>query len=369
MNDLSLDCKWKNLCQSCSSTTLSTRQALEHKRSQLEQGLRSSSLLPGSQNTDLIPIGPYGFRNRVDLIWSEGNLSFYDGNRQTFPLDACPLLTPALNEFFEKVRNFPFPMKKGSLRLRMSPTGLRGIWLDLANLDVKELFEEKNLLQKLSEIAVVEIGQRRKSLVFEGEVPKLRDPAFHSWTETFVSGRAVPLFSSVGSFSQTGTEANQKISAWIESVLDQMGVQSVIEFGSGTGTLTFPAAGRSRSVLACENDQLALLGLRQTLEQNPDFKDRIEIFPGDFQQKKFTIKNNYDTFLINPPRSGMGKFHQTLSQLPQLPSYGIYMSCFLDSFLKDALELKKLGYQLEKLAIVDQFPFTDHFEILSSWIR
>lgn len=369
MNDLLLDCKWKNLCQSCSLPSVSTRLALEDKRLKLEHGISDLGLSLPESETQLISVGPYAFRNRVDLIWADGNLSFYDKDHRTFALDECPLLSPELNHFFSKVRKLPFLMKKGSLRLRVGVTGEKGLWLDLANLDVKALFDENKLLKRISEMAVVEIGQRRKSLVFENELPKLRDPIFRPWTATYADQQKIPLFSAIGSFSQTSLEANEKIANWIETAFSEAHARTIIEFGSGTGTLTFPAAGKNRQVLACENDSLALFGLRQTLQSQAGFADRIEIFEGDFQLKKFSLENSYDTFLINPPRSGMGKFHETLLGLPQLPQAGIYMSCFLESFLKDALELSRIGYRLKKLAIVDQFPFTHHFEILSSWRR
>lgn len=367
MNDLSLDCKWKNLCQSCSHPSVSTHLALEQKRLKLEQGVSALGLHLPEIETQLISVGPYQFRNRVDLIWAEGNLSFYDKDHHTFALDECPLLLPELNQFFSEVRKLPFPMKRGSMRLRLGANGEKGLWLDLANLDVKELFVEQALLRTLNELAFVEIGQRRKALVFQNHQPKLRDPSFHPWTATFANKTHIPLFSAIGSFSQTGLEANQKISSWIESALSEMKAKNIIEFGSGTGTLTFPAAADGRHVLACENDRLALEGLQKSLEQQPQFENRIEILAGDFQLKKISLKNSYDTFLINPPRSGMGKFHETLSALPELPRTGIYMSCYMESFLKDAVELKRLGYTLSRLAVVDQFPFTHHFEILSSW--
>ena len=72
---------------------------------------------------------------------------------------------------------------------------------------------------------------------------------------------------------------------------------------------------------------------------------------------------------MNPPRSGLKDFLTPLMAIDnnQRPKDFVYMSCFLDSFSLDAKKLIEMGYQLLEISIVDQFPMTEHFEILSRW--
>ena len=92
---------------------------------------------------------------------------------------------------------------------------------------------------------------------------------------------------------------------------------------------------------------------------------------------------NYDTILLNPPRSGVGDFlkgiavttegdfQDTEFNYKQLkwPEHILYLSCYMDSMKKDSLILEKMGYQLKKMHIIDQFPQSPHCENLGVWVR
>jgi 23S rRNA (uracil1939-C5)-methyltransferase len=41
------------------------------------------------------------------------------------------------------------------------------------------------------------------------------------------------------------------------------------------------------------------------------------------------------------------------------------MSCYPESMMMDLQKLIQLGYALEKISIVDQFPQTAHYEVLA----
>src|SRR5207248_3100271 len=134
------------------------------------------------------------------------------GSREVVDLQECPMMTEPLENWFKEFHKRAPPIKKGSVRLRVSPQGERGVWLDFANQDVKKLFDEKTYLQWLSENAFVEIGQRRKALVWRDGQPKLVDPVLKPWFETYDANlQAIPLYGPVGGFSQTGFAANREL--------------------------------------------------------------------------------------------------------------------------------------------------------------
>jgi 23S rRNA (uracil1939-C5)-methyltransferase len=344
-------------------------EALSVRKQQiLRDALSQAGLRGDSSSTATFPKS--GFRERVDLMIENSQLGYLSNNselRSVFQLKECELLTEPLMDWVLDFQKTMPQVRKGSVRLRVSPSGLRGIWLDFSNLDVAELLKRETELQALLAAGVaVEIGQKRKRL---RRVPdlglKLRDPEAETWTETFIAGEAVSLFSLIGNFTQTGRWAHQLMSAWVEKSLES--ASRVIEFGSGIGTLTLPAAGSGRSVLACEVDALAIECLQKTISTVGRLN--IEILRGDFQLQVKNISGSFDAFLVNPPRSGLGSFINTIAHLPELPRQGLYMSCYLESFVKDALELQKLGYTISSAEILDQFPWTNHFEILANFSR
>lgn len=307
-------------------------------------------------------------RTRLELTWNQDHWGFWSKDRQTLlQITECHQIDPLLNDFFQKFKLIQWPMKRASVRLRMSPEKAFGVWLDLANEDVKNLFDSKLELHALLKIAEVEMGQRRKQLVYEEGRFRLRDPYYQKWISTFVQNVEMPLFSLIGGFSQTGPLAAQKICEILEELLDHSGAQNVLEFGSGFGTLTMPAAaGGKRKVLALEVDERSTIALERSLKFHKI--SSVEIIRGDFQKKILAPErlSEIDTYLVNPPRSGV---QNLLHEIPENVSNLVYMSCFLESFLKDAEVLKAQGFEMKQAHLIDQFPQTSHTEWMSLWQR
>ena len=326
-----------------------------------------STKLPEIEYKDL---GLKHFRDRADLTLENGKIGFYQKHDpHVFALKHCPLFTPPLQSWLSQVKALAWPKIKGSLRLRHGPTGKNGIWLDFANQDVKSLLDEKDFLTSLRTFAFVEIGQKRKSLGLKNDLLKLQDPELKPWTQTYVNDQVLPLFSCVGSFTQTGSQANQAIAQIVEAYHQVASVEKIIEFGSGIGTLTFPLAADGRTITACEFDQLACQGLLRTLNDHPLLAKRIKILQGNFQHKCQVDFSQFDSIAVNPPRSGLMDFLQPLQNIEKQkrPKYFFYMSCYLDSFIQDSMRIENLGYQIQNINILDQFAHTPHFEILSFW--
>jgi 23S rRNA (uracil1939-C5)-methyltransferase len=345
----------------------------QRKINALRQSLGSilSQALP---EIHFIEIGESSMRDRADLVVFAGGYGLYQKSpKQLFSVEECPQLSPDLFRFYLDLKKEKILLKnpKGSIRLRISPDGKRGLWLDFSNEDVQFLFEEKSTLQRLLNLAFVEIGQKRKKLVWDKDRFRLQEPEFHTWTRTWVGDSAIPLYSVVGGFSQSSDKANQTITQKISELAKTSSAKNWIEFGCGNGNLTFPLAHQSDSVLALEYEGLALAGLEKSLEANPLYKNKIEFRSGNFQKAAPDLfqKKLFDGILVNPPRSGLKDFLNPLAEisLAKRPRDFIYMSCFLDTFTQDSAKLSQLGYLLKELCIIDQFPQSEHFEILSRW--
>ena len=312
-----------------------------------------------------------GLRDRLDFQIRGSMIGLWNPPRtEITDLPECLQLSPALQDLLTNFRRLPRPVAKGSFRLRVSAGGLRGVWLDFANDDVKRLFAEKSFLQELFTIAdAVEIGQRRKALILQNGIPRLlKEPHFHPWTRTWIKGEAFGLSSRIADFSQVGDRANQ---ALIEALMDLLPREGkrLFEFGSGNGNLTFPALSRFREVCAFEFESSATLGLQASLESFrrhfPSIENRLKIHTGDFRKDPAALAQ-VDTVLVNPPRSGVGRFLENLdsSEVDTL----VYMSCYPESMAKDLAPLQK-NWVCKDLILVDQFPQTEHIEVLGRFIR
>lgn len=370
-----LSCPYETDCSGCKYLGLPYQEQQKLKTEHLRTHLADAGF-PFSGEIPFHTAGAGQLRDRLDFSWINGKLGLYKKNSQDLvDIDTCLQLSPALQQALTEIREISWPVSKGSLRIRVGPQGQKGLWLDFANIDIKNLLVEKSILHKLSKTFAIEIGQRRKILFWNGQEFKLQDPQPHVWFQTWVEEQAVDLYCQIASFTQPSLKANKIICDIIGNWVELVDRPRVIEFGSGIGNLTLPVLAKASHVTACEIDQLSLQGLQTTLEHLPptleNLKKRITIYRGDFQKKLAQDFAQFDLVLANPPRSGLMNFLNPLQELPasQRPPYFIYMSCFPESLVNDSLKLRDSGYRIRQLHIVDQFPQTAHYEVLCLFER
>jgi 23S rRNA (uracil1939-C5)-methyltransferase len=360
-------CVLKNDCSGCTEWGHPYSEQVNTKRNHFKQILQT---LDQDIDFDFITIAESGLRDRIDLVIQNSKIGLYKKNsREIIDIPECLQLSPALQIFLNDFRKIKIPIDKGSIRLRVSPSGDRGLWLDFANLDIKGLLDEKLVLFKLLDLGFVEIGQRRKKL---NSNLKLVDPELHAWTRSWCTHtdelKPVPLYQCVSHFSQVGDQANKVITQTVSTMVEQSKAQNICEFGSGNGNLTFSFLTSARKVTCLEIEELALQGLAQTAKEQ-NLSGSIKTISGDFQNRmRFELKG-FDAIVANPPRSGLMKFLDEIEHLECKPNNFIYMSCFPESFQKDSAKLISYGYRLNEAKIIDQFPQTKHYEIAARFVQ
>lgn len=313
-------------------------------------------------------------RDRADLVWEnvagKMRLGLYGLNsREVVDLETCPMMSEALEQWLRQFRAIAPPIKRGSVRLRVSPTGERGVWLDFANTDVKDLFAEKEYLHWLSELAFVEIGQRRKALSWVGGEPKLVAPVLKPWFESYDADfNPIPLFGPVGGFSQVGFKANRALVGAVCEFAQESLVADWLELFCGNGNFALALAARGHRVEALELDELALEGLKMS-QANVALPQPIKAGRADVYLKAKSLpKMAGRGLLVDPPRSGLREILGQI-QLGDVPRALLYVSCFTESFLRDADQLTQLGFKIKNLTGIDQFPFTEHAEWVALFCR
>lgn len=358
------NCAYQNQCGGCPAIATPLALQKQKKISFLSERLRVPE--------DFIQWTDVGFerlRDRVDLTWMQGQgLGLYHLDKyEIVDLKNCPMMSESLEKWFKDFRRVPPPIQKGSVRLRTGPGGVRGVWLDFANVDVKALLDEKTYLQTLRSQAHVEVGQKRKVLgMKEGEF-KLLDPEPRVWFQTFVDEKPVDLKCSIADFTQVSVRANQFLIRTVMERLKDLDIQTVAEFGPGIGNFTLPLSAGFSRVLAFEMDRNAGTMLDQNLR---DFgtRSRVEILQGDYQklnEKRSVDFSSIDAVVVDPPRSGLKEFIDPLLTSVNKPRHFVYISCFPESFAVDLERLKTVGYRLIYINVVNQFPHSPHMELVA----
>lgn len=315
-------------------------------------------------------------------------MGLYDAHRKLVDIENCLQLSPELQKVFSEFRAIPMRTKTGfirkaSVRLRVGPAGLKGVWLDLANVDIKALLDDSDYLSHLLEAGFeVELGQKGKKLGrtslmqpheknlsdsdgvpkrLQGkpEAPKtklkLTEPTPLAWFRS----KSFILKSLISDFTQPSWLSAETLVDVVLGWVQDLSLKSAIEFGPGIGQFTLPLLEKGISLQVFENNPKAVEVLQQNAEAY-GLEKNLQIFSGDFQNKPASLDRRFDLAFVNPPRSGLKNFVDTV--IATQAKFCIYVSCFPESMRIDLEKLQQAGYRIHAAKIVDQFPQTKHFE-------
>lgn len=387
---MSLACSYSHICSGCDLLSLSRLQVETKRHSTLD-----NLGLPG-KSAEIIWIQDGHLRNHLEFTFEPSldafaaRLGLYEKSglsrsRRIVDLAGCSQLTSELEAWLHLFRrDLPPLTKKAGIRLRVAPDGKRGVWIDTANEEIRDLLhEEKWIERQLENGIVVELGQKRKRVVYEAPGANRRhrlvDPVFEAWFQTLDGQK---IYSAIASFSQPGWRAAAELTTAVLKKLPRV-PSTVFEFGAGSGGFTLPLLHRRHHVFAFEFDRLAVAALKKGVEQiSQESRSRLNVFEGDFIQsdrawkaaseslKLSPQKFSEATVLVDPPRSGLGKFLESLlADETALPQRWVYVSCYPESFARDLKRLENAGFALDELTIIEQFPYTNHFELVASIIK
>jgi tRNA (uracil-5-)-methyltransferase len=153
---------------------------------------------------------------------------------------------------------------------------------------------------------------------------------------------------------------------FIESPMD------LLELYCGVGTFTLPLSTIFNKVLATESDRNSIKCLFMSLDVNDISNvDHARLSANEvsllIRGKKFRrMKNNkisdynFSHILVDPPRSGLTS--EVIEIVKDFKNI-IYISCNPDTYIRDINLLQ--NHNISKIELFDQFPNSDHMEIVS----
>jgi 23S rRNA (uracil1939-C5)-methyltransferase len=170
-----------------------------------------------------------------------------------------------------------------------------------------------------------------------------------------------------GAFGQNNLEIAQAI---IENVRAQIPTGTrVAEFYAGVGAIGLSLLERAGEIRMNEVSPHALKGLELGLAQlDAADRARISVVPGPAGAACGAARDA-EVVIADPPRKGLDpELTEYLGEYP--PERFIYVSCGLDSFLKDAARLTSRGkLRLAALTAFNLLPFTEHVETVARFER
>ena len=141
------------------------------------------------------------------------------------------------------------------------------------------------------------------------------------------------------------------------------GEEVVVDAYCGTGTIGIVTSDHAKQVIGVELNKAAAKDAITNVKRN-DCKN-VRIYDGDagkFMVGMAEAGTDVDVVFLDPPRSGSTpEFFDSVCKLA--PKRIVYISCGPESLARDLKYLKsKRMYQVEKIALVDLFPWREHCE-------
>lgn len=135
----------------------------------------------------------------------------------------------------------------------------------------------------------------------------------------------------------------------------------VFDLYSGTGTIAQMMAETAEKVIGVEIVEEAVEAARENARMNG--LDNCEFIAGDVLKVIDEIEERPDVIILDPPRDGVHP-----KALGKIIDYGvdrlIYISCKPTSLARDLEVFLECGYEVEKAAAADQFPWTGNVEVI-----
>ena len=170
------------------------------------------------------------------------------------------------------------------------------------------------------------------------------------------------LIPPAGFFQATKLAENELIKNILNEIQNKN--EYVLDLYSGSGTFTLPLLKNGYNVYAIDNNKSSIESLiKSSKEQNlfNNFKYNISNLTKEKIETHFF--QNFDMVILDPPRAGA---------ITQVTSLGkskvkkiIYISCNIQTFLRDSKILLSYGYKIKYILPIDQFLYTSHLEIFS----
>ncbi len=320
---------------------------------------------------DAIKSESEAFRARSEFkIWHEGDdkLSYAMNTMDKkgyLPITSCQIVAPAIQKLMpvllEKILQKDMKLKLFHIDFLSSLSGEMVVSL-IYHRKLDDAWKAK--AQEISdELGIKIIGRSRKQKMV------LSDDFIIELLP--IKGRDYKFVQIENSFTQPNPKVNIQMIEWVINCIGETS-GDLLELYCGAGNFTLPLASCFDKVIATEISKSSIRAALKNCELNgvenitfvrmssEEFvqamnKERTFNRLKDVDLESFEIKSIF----LDPPRSGLD---ETTTQLAQKFDTIIYISCNPQTLKRD-LDSLTLTHDVEKMAVFDQFAYTNHLEM------
>ncbi|PJZ71008.1 tRNA (uracil-5-)-methyltransferase [Leptospira perolatii] len=153
---------------------------------------------------------------------------------------------------------------------------------------------------------------------------------------------------------------------WLEAIRSWVvnPKETILELYCGSGLISLSVAPKAKEVFGFEISKSSVDTARHNASTAGLGNVTFEAMDLEKKEPDRNIAKRASTWIVNPPRAGLSK--KVLDYICSTrPKSLIYSSCNHTTLARDAKVLKETGFRLEQVILVDFFPRTQHFEVLT----
>ncbi len=329
-------CPYFNICGGCSLMFYSYNDTLDYKLKKVEE-LIFKNKIRYKGNIEIVKNqNPINYRNKVSLKIVDGKIGYYKINtHELVEISECLVANQEINKI---IKNYKFlNIQNGSLIIRVN-----------SNKEVLIIIECTN------DNYNIEIDRLKELVKLVGIVYNNKTIYGDNFFYERIGGFLFKV--SFNSFFQI----NHYICSLLFKFIDEeiLPNDTILDLYSGVGTLGIVASKKALKVISVEIVKNAVLNGIFNAKINK--QNNIQFILGDTSKIVNKIKDNFDTLIIDPPRSGLDK--NTISFIKDsLPKKIIYVSCDANTLMRD-LKLLENNYEITNYKVLDMFSYSYHLE-------
>ncbi len=370
-------CEVQKKCNGCQLSNMDYQRQLKFKQNEMRirfNRLCELSKIEASPET-------LGYRNKAQFVYKkEKNGKIYCGiyqsaNGSTVKYSCCALHTDTqnrignfLSKLFEAYKISPYENRtqKGCVKnVIIRESRKNGDIMVVIVCDAKSKFPREN---EFSEALIKEFSQIKSLILTKSKSDKLtagNEPRVIFGSSTITDSLCSFDFRiSYNSFFQINSRQTEKLYSEAVKFANLTERDTVLDAYCGTGTIGIIASKKAGKVYAVEQVENAI----EDAKINGDLNSvkNIEFVCRDSEKYMRELEKKgvkLSCAFLDPPRAGCSlSFLKSLASVS--PERIVYISCNIDTQIRDIRLLMKLGYKAQKAQGFDMFPYTKHIESL-----
>ena len=352
-------CQYYGICGGCCGQHISIESQREAKQNALFRRLAKLQ----SEAIEYMPMivgEPWHYRRRLRLSLGFNpktktlNIGFRQkASTEIVNITQCEVIAPILNKTLQKLtallRRFSQQKLLGHIELVAADNTVVLLLRYLQNLPEND----RSLLMAFAERENISlfVQDDHKIMHLYGELPYYQVDGLTLWFD-------------VRDFIQVNAELNRTM---VKTALDWLDLQPqdhVLDLFCGMGNFTLPLSRRVKSAVGIEGVLEMVHKAQSNAERNRC--ENVQFYQADldcsFVDKPWATQP-FNKILLDPPRTGATFALNGLCALQA--EKVLYVSCNPATLVRDAEILINSGYRIQKTAMLDMFPHTEHLESIT----